>query len=101
MSTSTLQKENASQTAKIKGKIQSVSTIQGELSSIPNDLSHEEMQKLITKRQDEVLKSWEKLYNRQKDILVWPTNTFNDRFLSEFIDQTTGTAKLPFEHYVK
>ena len=101
LSTSTLQKENASQTSKIKGKIQSVSTIQGELSSIPNDLSHEEMQKLITKRQDEVLKSWEKLYNRQKDILVWPTNTFNDRFLSEFIDQTTGTAKLPFEHYVK
>ena len=72
LSTSTLQQENASQTSKIKGKIQSVSSVQGEMSSIPNDLSHEEMQKLISKRQGEVLKSWEKLYDRQKDILVWP-----------------------------
>ena len=30
-----------------------------------------------------------------------PKNTFNDRFLNEFIDKETGTVKLPFEHYVK
>ena len=101
MSTSTLQNENASQTSKIEGKIKSVSTVQGELSSIPNDFSHAEMDKLIIKRQDEVLKSWGKLYDRQKDILVWPENTFNDRFLNEFIDKESGTVKLPFEHFVK
>ena len=101
MSTSALQEENASQTSKIKGKIESVSRVQNEIDSIPNDLSHEEMEKLISKRQDEVLKSWGKLYDRQKDILVWPKNTFNDRFLNEFIDKDTGTVKLPFEHYVK
>ena len=101
MSTSALQEENASQTSKIKGKIESVSRVQNEIDSIPNDLSHEEMEKLISKRQSEVLKSWGKLYDRQKDILVWPKNTFNDRFLNEFIDKDTGTVKLPFEHYVK
>ena len=101
MSTSTLQNENASQTSKIEGKIKSVSTVQGELSSIPNDFSHAEMDKMIIKRQDEVLKSWGKLYDRQKDILVWPENTFNDRFLNEFIDKESGTVKLPFEHFVK
>ena len=100
-STSSLQQENASQTSKITSKIESVRLVQGELSSLPNDLSHAEMDKLISKRQDEVLKSWQKLYDRQKDILVWPKNTFNDRFLNEFIDKEDGTVKLPFEHFVK
>ena len=101
LSTSELQKENASQTSKIEGKIKSVKTVREGMSSIPNDLSHEEMRKLISKRQGEVLESWEKLHDRQKDILVWPKNTFNDRFLNEFIDKETGTVKLPFEQYVK
>ena len=99
MSTTNLQQENDSQTSKITGKINSVSQVQGLLDSLPNDLSHQEMEKLISKRQGEVLESWEKLYDRQKDILVWPKNTFDDRFLNEFIEED-GTAKLPFEHYV-
>jgi len=100
MSTTSLQQENESQTTKITSKITSVKSVKDDLHKIPNDLSHQEMEKLINKRRGEVLKSWEKLYDRQKDILVWPTNTFNDRFLSEFI-QKDGTVKLPFEHYVK
>ena len=81
MSTTNLQEENDSQTSKITGKINSVSQVQGLLDSLPNDLSHQEMEKLISTRQGEVLESWEKLYDRQKDILVWPKNTFDDRFL--------------------
>ncbi|MDA8967966.1 hypothetical protein N9F76_01595, partial [bacterium] len=99
-STTTLQKENESQTSMINSNITSVKSVQDDLHKIPNDLSHQEMEKLISKRRGEVLKSWEKLYDRQKDILVWPTNTFNDRFLNEFIKKD-GTVKLPFEHYVK
>jgi hypothetical protein len=99
MSTTNLQEENDSQTSKITGKINSVSQVQGLLDSLPNDLSHQEMEKLISTRQGEVLESWEKLYDRQKDILVWPKNTFDDRFLNEFIEED-GTVKLPFEHYV-
>ena len=98
MSTSALQQENEQQTSRIKGKITSVNSIQGQLSELPNELSHQEMETLISQRRDEVLKSWEKLYDRQKDILVWPEDTFNQEFLNEFVED--GVVKLPIEHYV-
>ena len=84
MSTSALKKENDSQTNKITTAIERVRTAKDELPKQPNDLSHEAMKELIDKRRGEVMKSWEKLYNRQKDILVWPTGTFNQKFLDEF-----------------
>jgi hypothetical protein len=98
MSTSALQQENEQQTSRINGKITSVNSIQGQLSELPNELSHQEMETLISQRRDEVLKSWEKLYDRQKDILVWPQDTFNQEFLNEFVED--GVVKLPIEHYV-
>ena len=107
MSTSTLKQENDSQTSRIQGKITSVNSVRGQLSELPNETSHEEMRKLISQRQGEVLKSWEKLYDRQKDILVWPENTFNNEFLREFVEFDPGqdpikegTVKLPIESYV-
>lgn len=107
MSTSALKQENDSQTSRIQGKITSVNSVRGQLSELPNETSHEEMRKLISQRQGEVLKSWEKLYDRQKDILVWPENTFNNEFLREFVEFDPGqdpikdgTVKLPIESYV-
>ncbi len=86
MTTSELAKQNQSQTGLIKGAISSVSTVKGELDTLPNELSHIEMQKLIDARQEKVLQSWELLYNRQRDILTWPVNELTPDFIDEFKD---------------
>ena len=86
MTTSDLAKQNETQTGKIKTAISSVSSVKGELDTLPNDFSHVEMQKLIDARQEKVLQSWELLYNRQRNILTWPVNELTPDFIEEFKD---------------
>ena len=95
LSTAALVKLRTSQTTKITGAYTQVSNVREELPKIPNDLSHEEMNELITDRQGEVLKSWKQLYDRQENILVWPQETFNQEFLNEFV------GKVPIENFVE
>ena len=64
LSTSKLADENQKQTTKISSAIQTVSSVEQELPTLPNDLSHAEMDKLILARQDQVLQSWKRLYDR-------------------------------------
>lgn len=95
MSTSQLAEESAEQTSRIKSAIQTVSSIQMELPEHPNELSHTEMAQLIEARQDEVLQSWETLFNRQKDILVWPVEALREDFVREY------RGKVPIEVHVE
>lgn len=86
VTTAELTAQNESQTGLIRTAIGSVNTVRGELDTLPNELSHAEMQKLIDERQEKVLQSWELLYNRQRDILVWPVNELTPDFIEEFKD---------------
>ena len=92
--TSALDDENNRQTQKIQTSISTVKSVQGELPTTPNSHSHEKMKALIAERQDQVLTSWEDLYDRQKDILVWPKGVFNDELVDEFV------GKMPIEVHV-
>jgi hypothetical protein len=92
MSTDKLVAEYGSRSSKIKSDVQTVSTIRGKLSEHPNDLSHKKMEDLIVSRRDEVLKSWQLLYERQIPILTWPHGNFTEDFLTAFEN------KMPFEN---
>ena len=95
LSTSKLATEAEKQTSSIKASISTVSQIQSELSQHPNDLSAAEMKKLIEDRQNQVLESWETLFDRQSEILVWPEDVLTKRFVDQY------RKKIPIEYYVE
>ncbi len=95
LTTSKLADENQKQTTKISSAIQTVSSVEQELPTLPNDLSHVEMEKLIQTRQDQVLQSWKRLYDRQRNILTWPVAELKADFVDEFKDL------IPIEVYVE
>ncbi|KAA1261632.1 hypothetical protein LF1_41870 [Rubripirellula obstinata] len=95
LSTSTLATEAEKQTSSIKASISTVSQIQSELSMHPNAQSHAEMQKLIEDRQNQVLESWETLFERQSEILVWPEDVLTKKFVDQYRN------KIPIEYYVE
>lgn len=95
LTTSKLTDQNKSQTSKINSAIQTVSSVEQELDGLPNDHSHVEMEKLIEARQEEVLTSWKRLYDRQRGILTWPVNELKADFVDEFKDL------IPIERYVE
>jgi hypothetical protein len=92
-STDTLIQEYGSRSSAIKSDVQSVANIRSKLEEHPNDLSHKKMEELILSRQDEVLKSWQLLYERQIPILTWPQSDFTKDFLNAFEN------KIPFENF--
>lgn len=94
LSTSKLADESEKQTAAIKSSIMTVSNIQDELLTHPNEASHAEMEELIKDRQNQVLESWKTLFERQREILVWPEEELTKRFVDQFRD------KIPIEVYV-
>lgn len=94
LSTDKLIAEYNSNESKIKSDVSTVSTIRGQLPSHPNELSHARMEALIADRQDEVLKSWKLLYERQRPILTWPKE-LNEDFRSEF------EGKIPIEAFIE
>ena len=94
MTTSSLDDENQKQTQKITSSINTVKSVQLELSDLPNDHSHEKMEEMIAKRQQEVLDAWEVFYERQKDILVWPQGIFQQELVDEYKD------KVPIEAFI-
>ena len=94
MTTSALEDENEKQTQKITNSINTVKSVQIELSDLPNEHSHEKMEEMIKKRQQEVLDAWEVFYERQKDILVWPEGIFQQELVDEYKD------KVPIETFI-
>ncbi|MDA8743723.1 hypothetical protein N9N28_03715 [Rubripirellula amarantea] len=96
--TSALDQERVSQTRKIEGAISEVASVEAKLSTHPNAVSHAQMQDLIARRQDDVLESWDNLFERQQEILTWPTEELKEDFTSKFM--INGKAKVPIEVYV-
>ncbi len=94
MSTSSLQAEADSQQSKIKSAFTSVTSLQSELSTHPNEKSHEMMRALIETREEEVLEAWTEMYARQRSLLTWPLELQQD-FVDEFKDL------IPIERYVQ
>lgn len=94
MTTKKLADEAAAQTAAIEGAIATVSSTKMELPTLPNEYSHTEMRRLIEERQEEVLRSWSMLYDRQRSILTWPVDELKQDFVDEFKDL------IPIEIYV-
>ncbi|MDF1840196.1 MAG: hypothetical protein P1U77_02105, partial [Rubripirellula sp.] len=94
LTTSKLSDEYDSQSGKIKNAVQQVVSTQGELPSQPNDHSHEIMEEMIDARRDEVLESWETLFERQQEILKWPTDVFTSELIDEYKDN------IPIETFV-
>ncbi len=104
LATSKLADENQKQTSKINSAISQVSSVRSELPTLPNELSHKEMRKLIKARRDEVVTAWKKLYDRQRGILTWPVEELKADFVDEFedLDPDNGMRPdLPFEVFVK
>ncbi|QDV42897.1 hypothetical protein Enr13x_27480 [Stieleria neptunia] len=106
LSTSDLNEKTESQIRKIEGDVQKVTQYRSELSTQPNDLSHQWMNEKIDIRKEEVLQAWQNVFDAQRHILTWP-DKLKDDFLIEFKyvkDPETGivdrnTLKLPFEKY--
>ena len=94
LSTSNLTEENDKRTSALQSKVTSISGIRSELSEHPNELSHKEMEALIVERQQEVLRSWQTLFERQQKILTWP-----DDLSETLLEQFEG--KVPIEKYVE
>ncbi|OYP33139.1 hypothetical protein [Rhodopirellula sp. MGV] len=106
LSTSTLDKEIASQISSIQSDFKKVSQYQSQMPAQPNELSHIVMNEMIEERKGEVMAAWENVFDAQRNILTWPT-IMKDEFLNEFQyvrDPETGKVdksklKLPFEKY--
>lgn len=94
MSTSTLASETDSESGRLEGVLRKISTVKGAMSALPNAKSHQAMEEIVKQRQDEVLKSWQTLFDRQKDHLTWP----RDVLLDDFVDKFEG--KIPIEQYI-
>lgn len=77
-STGKLSAETEQRTTKLNSDVTTVSTAREELPQHPNQKSHDEMNKLIDARKQEVIEAWTDVYERQQDILVWPNELGQD-----------------------
>lgn len=92
MSRTAIADANDKQISKIKSDYTTMTSLQGEMSTQPNEESHKEMQKMIEVREGEILDAWIKIYQRQREILTWPTE-LKQEYIDEFRyakDKETG-----------
>ena len=101
LATSALGEENQQRTSKINSAIQTVSSVQQELDTLPNDHSHAEMQKLIEARQQEVMDSWKRLYDRQQSILTWPEAELGKDFVEKYQFKDEDGNPIPIEKAIE
>jgi len=82
--------------SKINGEAQKITQVRGSLETHPNDISHQQMEKLLESRTDSVMEAWTSVYNRQREILLWPVEELKDDFVREFADLVPIELKVPF-----
>ncbi|MFG0254255.1 MAG: hypothetical protein ACF787_04050 [Rhodopirellula sp. JB053] len=92
--TSDLVAESESRASAIRGDISKVKSVRSEIPTHPNAISHEKMEEMIEKREDQVLDAWSTVFEKQKDILVWPEEELSDELLDHYRD------KIPIESYI-
>lgn len=73
-----------------------ITSVRNSLGTHPNAISHAEMQKLVEARTDAVMQAWTSVFERQQDILVWPTQELKQDFVDEFADLIPIELKVPF-----
>lgn len=96
MASGTLVSEFESARSQIEGNASKVTGVSSKISEHPNAKTHAEMEKLIEARKQAVLNSWNSVYSRQQDILVWPVAELQEDFVSEFRELTPIELKVPF-----
>ncbi|QDV68590.1 hypothetical protein Poly24_23000 [Rosistilla carotiformis] len=85
VSTSSLVANAESQKTAINGAYSTLTQIRGTASTHPNPHSHTEMEKRVDILQQDVLAAWERQWEYQEKILVWPTE-LNKKGTSDFVD---------------
>lgn len=93
-STSSLAEETKSESSKLSGKVRQITTVSGGMATVPNELSHEVMRKMIDDRQAEVLESWQTLFDRQKPYFTWPVDDLGEDLVAKY------QGKIPIEQYI-
>ena len=96
MASGTLTTQFESAKNKITTDQSAITSVSGKLNEHPNPKTHAEMDLLIKGREQEVLKAWTSIYNRQQSILVWPVAELKDDFVREFKDLTPIELKVAF-----
>ncbi len=85
MSRSAMDKVFTDQSGKIDAQYASLQTIKGEVPTHPNSKSHEKMQQLVDALTVDVEAAWKKQFERQAEILQWPTGPDGvpDKFIAK------------------
>jgi len=81
MATGALIEESEKQISALKTASSSIDTIRSEVSKHPNDLSHALMEAMVAKEETAVAAAWQSQYDRQQNILVWPTESLDSDFI--------------------
>ncbi len=77
MAVSKLDKEQAERASKIDGQYSGVTAARG-IQNHPNDFSHKKMDDVENLTRESVGRAWQRQYERQLDVLVWPKELKED-----------------------
>jgi hypothetical protein len=77
MAVSKLDKEQTELASKIDGQYSGVTAARG-IQNHPNDFSHKKMDEVENQTRDSVGRAWQRQYERQLDVLVWPKELKED-----------------------
>jgi hypothetical protein len=74
-----------------------INDVKGKVTTHPNDYSHKEMDQRLTRLKEDVDRAWEFQYDRQKELLTWPTEAFFEPRTHEIFDSLRPfEKKVPF-----
>lgn len=85
VATSSLMANTESQKTAINGAYSTLTQIRGTASTHPNPHSHTEMEKRVDVLQQDVLTAWQRQWDYQEKILIWPTE-LNKKGTNDFVD---------------
>jgi|GEM_PF-990082 len=95
-STKTIYQEQQKQFSDIMGVFKGLDGIPTSNPKHPNLKTEEGMDALLTAYKQEVMKSWQKQYDRQADVLVWPASFREDAEFIGQVDKLRPIEVVPF-----
>ncbi len=87
MSRSSMDKIFTDQSTKIDGQYSTLNQINNEVPTHPNDKSDAEMLKIVKRLEDDVQVAWQKQYERQAPLLVWPDKSILSERISSRLNK--------------